>query len=298
MGRHLVGLLALPFALTFASCEPQERERPPGGGVGMPNTPPTTGNTPAPTSGRSLPPLSGGTLLVLSDPDLAVVSEPDLNRVFVVRLSGGIVHEIALEDGAEPGRAVEDAAGNVHVVLRNKNAVLTVDPGDGETRTTPVCLAPRGIGYDAASDSLYVACALGSVSNIAASDGMAIKTFELEPDLRDVVINGDHIFISKFRSAEVLLVSHDGEIKGRKRPASTTDFTSTVAWRMAPFQDGVVMAHQRSADREIDVSPEVEDGVYQGGGSCDSALVQAAVTTFSVDDTGALTSRTTSLSTL
>src|SRR5690348_7070663 len=109
MGRHWVGLLAFPIALTLASCEQEERERPSPGSPGVPEGPEGTGNpTPSP-SGTSSPPLSGGTLLVLSNPDLVAVSDPDLNRVFVVRLSGGIEHEIQLEAGADPGRAVEDA---------------------------------------------------------------------------------------------------------------------------------------------------------------------------------------------
>ncbi len=299
MGRHLVGLLALPLVAALVSCEQEERERPHAGGNAAP--PPTAGATgPETTAGKGAPPLSGGTLLALSDPDLVLVSEPDLNRVFVVRLSGGIVHTIELEPDSEPGRAVEDADGNVHVVLRNKNAVLTVDPGDGGTRTTPVCSAPRGIGYDAATDSLYVACVFGDLWNIAADDGAPIETFVLEPDLRDVVVNGGHIFVSKFRTAEVLLVSHEGEITDRRRPAHLADFVSNVGWRMAAFGDGVVMAHQRAATREIDVSPESEgdDPTYQGDGSCQDALVQAAVTTFGVDGNGALTSQTAPLSTL
>jgi hypothetical protein len=299
MGRHWVGLLAFPIALGVASCELEEREPPSPGSPGGPGGPQAQGSGPETPAGKSQPALSGGTLLVLSDPDLVVVSEPTLNRVFVVHLSSSIADPIELEPGADPGRAIEDADGNVHVVLRGQNAILTLDPAGGVTRTTPVCSAPRGIGYDAASDSLYVACVQGALWNISADDGKTIKTFQLEPDLRDVVVSGGHIFVSKLRTAEVLVVSDDGEITGRRRPQLTGDFTSTVAWRMAAFGDGVIVAHQGSANREIDVAPTSEEDVtYQGDGSCEDALVQAAVTTLRVDANGALTSATTPLSTL
>ena len=261
------------------------------------------------------PPLSGGTLLILRDGKTAVAADPDGDAIFIADLdTARRTASIALSKGDEPGRAVEDGTGRVHVVLRGRGAVVSVDPGAGTAMVTrPVCAAPRGIDFDAAADRLLVACVGGELMSLPVSDGPATLLARLPRDLRDVVVVGDRIYVSQFRSADVLVVSADGELVERKvspgsllsqqmvtepEPAPSvppggsglpgtvaTDPASSrppfraaspnVAWRMIRDGEGVVMVHQESGNGSL----STERGGY-GGGPCKSA-VAAAVTRFS-----------------
>src|SRR5262245_25415736 len=74
------------------------------------------------------PPLTGGTLLATRD-RFAVVSNPDDDLVHFVSLDTLDVTTVALEAGDEPGRAVEDEYGRVHVILRRAGAVVSFQGG-------------------------------------------------------------------------------------------------------------------------------------------------------------------------
>src|SRR5262249_34561970 len=130
----------------------------------------------------------------------------------------------------------------------------------------PVCPAPRGVAWDPAIDALHVACAGGELVTLPAAGGPATRTLRLEPDLRDVVIDGGKLRVSRFRSAELLTVDADGTVTERVRPAEFSDlsvrnethFSPRVAWRTIPFPDGgALMVHQRGvvSSTTIDVSP-------------------------------------------
>src|SRR4051794_20451409 len=81
---------------------------------------------------EKVPPLTGGTLLALSDGTTAVASDPDRDQVYIVDLSTNAVRAtVALQAGDEPGRLVEDGAGQVHVALRRGGAVVSIDPVGG-----------------------------------------------------------------------------------------------------------------------------------------------------------------------
>ena len=70
-------------------------------------------------SSRTPPSISGVTLLALSDGRTALVSDPDRDKITLVDFIGNFFPGvITLEEGAEPGRAVEDKSGHAYVVLR------------------------------------------------------------------------------------------------------------------------------------------------------------------------------------
>src|SRR5207253_4481434 len=127
--------------------------------------------------------------------------------------------QVALSRGAEPGRLVEDGAGRVHVALRGARAIVTIDPASAKiVDWQEVCTAPRGLAWDSAADVVHVACAGGELVTVPAAGGAPVRQLLLERDLRDVVVDGANLWVSKFRTAEVLRVSAQGEIWQRRMP--------------------------------------------------------------------------------
>jgi mono/diheme cytochrome c family protein len=244
-----------------------------------------------------VPSISGGTLLVLQNGNMALAADPDRDTLFFADLVGErLVTKVPLKAGDEPGRAVEDTSGAVHVVLRRGGAVLSLRPDRTTRERRAVCPAPRGIALDEGGD-LHVACAGGELVTLPAAGGAVKRTVQLDRDLRDVVVGRDRLFVSTFRSAELLVLSaSDGAILDRRtvpgsRSSQQMIMSPTgamraalpgVAWRLRGRPDGAVaMVHQEASNGEL----STERGGY-GGGPCKSAI-GAAVTTF--PETGAPT---------
>jgi hypothetical protein len=235
-----------------------------------------------------VPPISGGTLLALSDGATVFAADPERDQVSFVDFVGvRVVAQVTLQPGDEPGRAVEDSKGFVHVALRRGGAVVTLDP---TTHTVSgrqaVCSAPRGIAYDAATDLIHVACAGGELVSLPAGGGAATRSLVLDRDLRDVVVVGGKLYVSTFRRADVLVVDADGTVTGRMRPGSgmvpsliggmPEERSPAVAWRMVSYGDAVgsvVMLHETGDDSVVDPVA----GGYGGVKGC-GAIVQAGVT--------------------
>jgi DNA-binding beta-propeller fold protein YncE len=233
------------------------------------------------------PAISGGTLKVLRDGKTAVAADPDRDRVYVVDLAKrAVTATIKLNKGDEPGRVIADAAGRIHVALRHGGALVTIDPTAGTIiGRREVCAAPRGVAYDSASDLLHVACADGQLVSLPAAGGDAVRRLKLDSDLRDVVVDGARLQITRFRSAELLTVEADGTIGDRVAPPSFSAlnvrggafYTPSVAWRaMAMPTGGVAILHQRGLNEEVNPIA----GGYGGFSPCD-AIVQTAVTVVS-----------------
>ncbi|HTU57709.1 MAG TPA: cytochrome-c peroxidase, partial [Polyangiales bacterium] len=252
----------------------------------------------------AVPPISGGTMLTTADGSTVVAADPDRDQVYFVDAQGmRLLHTRALNEGDEPGRVVEDAAGRIHVVLRSTGAIATLGrEADSAITRRAVCAVPRGIAYDAASDQLHVACAEGKLVTLGAapSEVTPSRTLQLSSDLRDVLVRGDKLFVSRFRSAELLILNKDGTLEETRRPQSfahdeeRTDLpertcsarppleeemvhvesTPNVAWRMIDVPNkGVSVLHQRSRTDEI----RITQGGY-GVSGCDGGIVQTAVT--------------------
>lgn len=241
------------------------------------------------------PPISGGTLVVQDG--WAIASDPDRDRILVAdyRTARRVHAEAALPPGAEPGRVIVDGAGRAHAVLRGTGEIFSFQPetpASGERRA--VCAMPRGIAWDPATDLVHVACRGGELVSLPAAGGAVVRRVQVASDLRDVLLDGSQLVVTRFRSAELLRLDADGAIASRVSPMPMSDpfsgfvdprtgsfreaeFHPAVAWRTISMPSGgVAMVHQRASDNELQTAP----GAYYSSGLCDGSIVQSAVTFF------------------
>ncbi|MEM7157484.1 MAG: cytochrome-c peroxidase [Myxococcota bacterium] len=221
------------------------------------------------------PPISGGTLAVMNRGDTAVAADPDRDLVYVADLlEGRRTHIIELSPGDEPGRVVADAAGRAHVVTRRGGTVVEIDPLAGRVvREREVCSNPRGIAYDEDADRLHVACAGGDLVSLSVEGDASTRRVRLMPDLRDVVVTDEGLTVTRFRSAHVLHVDHDGTLLDEHAPSdlrphngSPGHLRPNTAWRTVGTPDGDwLMLHQASTDQAVDLHANVPDGGRDGG---------------------------------
>jgi hypothetical protein len=237
-------------------------------------------------------PITGGTMILTHDGKSLVVADPDRDQIVTVDLAGArVTSAVALQAGDQPGRLVEDGAGRVHVALRKGGAIVTVVPGQTQiVDRTDVCPEPRGIAYEAPLDHLHVACAGGELVTLDATTNAIVRRVRLDPDLRDVVVSGDMLLVSRFRSAEVLTVDAQGQLIGRARMtdvsrvvqdpiakvAVSTTASAEVAWHMFETNNMVLMVHQRHVHAALGVDPQQPQG-YGDNGCPGATNVEAAV---------------------
>jgi hypothetical protein len=189
-------------------------------------------------------------LLALKSGGRAVLADTDRDRILVVDVEHAVLaFSFDLGSGAEPGRLVEDAAGRVHVLLRGTGELVSLDAATGSVLARrAICPAPRGVAYEAASDRLLVACLAGSLLELPAAGGAALRTTFVDSDLRDVAFLGGALVVTRFRSAELLFLDDNRQIQKRVQlPGDGAGFEPSVAWRAITTPDGsLLIAHQRS----------------------------------------------------
>ncbi len=261
------------------------------------------------------PSISGGTLMVTADGRSAIVADPDRDRVSIVDLSSLTLRStIQLQPGDEPGRSVEDGQKRIHVALRRGGAIVAIDPATGSiVDRRDVCKAPRGIGFEPSTGLLHVACAEGKLVSLLATGGAAVRTLSLGADLRDVLVRGSELWVTRFKSAEVLRVSSAGVLDrtvtipqgvgSLTQPASESQFSGSnlknvtvdagTAWRaVSNASGGAVIVHQQGVADEIKVTkPSISGSAYgggQGGFDC-NGIVKNAITTVSADGSSVTT---------
>jgi mono/diheme cytochrome c family protein len=247
-------------------------------------------------------PISGGTMLITRDGKHAVVADPDRDRIVTVDLaSREVIRDIPLLAGDEPGRLAEDAAGRIHIALRRGGAVFTLaSPAASEGVRHPVCAEPRGIAVQ--GDLVHVACTTGELVTMTPV-GEIVRTLRLDRDLRDVVVDGGQLYVTRFRTAELLTIDANGTVVDRatppivKRTAQAgssfpdcpncdngvaqempviVDAVPAVAWRAISVPNlGVVVSHQRQVKAKMQSTP---DGYGPGCGG--AGPVEHAVTVF------------------
>lgn len=222
------------------------------------------------------PAIAGGTLLVSADEKLIVAADPDRDAVWLVDSKTKKPAKVALKLHDEPGRIVE-AGDDFFVVLRHAGEIARINRvTQTVTDRFAACAAPRGIAFAAASDSLKVACAGGEFLTLDAKSGELKSKKDLGADLRDVAFDGDLTLVSKYRTAEILVLDADGDLVRTLRPFVDEQHQSSLAWRMRENPaGGVVVSHQFSQLSEVD--SEVEGGY--GGFDCSSSIVTTAITT-------------------
>jgi DNA-binding beta-propeller fold protein YncE len=224
-------------------------------------------------------PVAGGTLSVTRD-DVAIVADPDRDRVFLVDLGTHAVRDIAVEPKDELGRVAVGPPGVAYVVARRGGALIALDLAAGTVqRRVPVCAAPRGVAYDAATQSVHVACRSGLLITLDAASLAPRRRLSLDPDLRDVVVHGSELVVTRFKSAELLVLDATGALVRRGTPAPDSNCSSaSVLYRAAPSPDGhVYLAHGTASNRSVNTSP----GGY--GSSCAGGISVPFVSNAEVD---------------
>lgn len=254
------------------------------------------------------PPISGGTLRISADGRLAVVAESDRDLVHIVDLEiDEVLTTIELEPGDEPGR-VAALDGDYVVVLRGSGDLVRIDGASWTVKQrVHVCASPRGADFDAEQGALWVTCLDGSFISLDAALRELSRT-SLANDLRDVVVTETALFVSRFRSADVLILDRNNGALLRTVPGlmfespcrsirqESQSRLANVAYRMVRSgPDEVMMVHQLSATHIPSTEhgggmPSVGRAAYgAGGGGCGGTVVQTGVTVLTPHSDGATT---------
>ena len=215
-------------------------------------------------------PLYGGTMAVQGN--LMVAADPGRDRIAFWNVAASDFTEVELAAGSEPFRVA--FLDNMAVVtLRRSGAIATFDPENAtEVGRTEVCPAPRGVAVDGAT--VYVACASGELVTLDRNLTVT-NSWHVGYDLRDVVVENGNVWLSTFRSAQVLrvdptsqtvLATHSPDLANTHQHAATP----TTAWRLrADPHGGVVMLHQSASNEPIalndDEFPGDEEPFDTGG---------------------------------
>ena len=239
-------------------------------------------------------PISGGNMIIAHDGRHAIIADADRDRVMSVDVRTGKTTEVALAKDDEPGRLVEDAAGRIHVALRRGGAVVTLDDQLHVLARRLVCAEPRGIAVD--GDNLQVACSGGELVTLPAAGGDPTRVLHLDRDLRDVLVVNGQLYVTRFRTAELLALDASGAVTSRVRPpvvdrlappdpgpelgsnagsgsAAPIPANPEVAWRTIALRDGsILITHQRALGTILHTT----QGGY--GGDCGGGPVEDALT--------------------
>ncbi|MBX2796939.1 MAG: c-type cytochrome [Myxococcales bacterium] len=229
----------------------------------------STGTPVAPVGDLPSVPLYGGTLAVQGG--LAVAADPGLDVVAFWEVGqdtlAGRVH---LSPGSQPFR-VAFSGEHVLVTLRGSGSVAVIDAASRTlVEEVPVCLEPRGV--DAQGSVAFVACAGGELVEL--SQGRVVRARHVRSDLRDVVLDGDHLWVSRFRTAEVLRLEPlslavEDEIAIDLVHTAQYEAVPRVAWRMRRHPEGgAVVLHQAHSRRPVASSGGPGGPAYGGGDDC------------------------------
>ncbi len=235
-------------------------------------------------AGQSLatppPPISGGTLTVAGDGVTAFAADPDRDRVYVIDIpSRTVLRTYQLQPHDEPGRVAVDAKGRAYVALRSGAALFTIDRAADTTERRAACVAPRGVAYDASSDTVVLVCADGTLLRFPTGTGAATMRVTLPRDLRDVIVHKDgSMSVSTFRIPSILRVGAGGGLEDKIDLTEQADPSTTphLLWRMVPVDLGdgeerVLAAAQKARQQPVPVSA----GGYGGSGfdACPPGIV-------------------------
>lgn len=250
----------------------------------VPSTSNTSFQNGAVQTGKSAAPVVGGTLLSTRDGKTLAAADPDRDSVFLVDASTHAVRPVTLQAGDEPGRIIEGADGTLYVALRRAGEIVAIDVASGAvTARAAACGSPRGLAYDAKRSALYVACRSGQLLTLSPSDLSTTRTLQLDTDLRDVIVRDQDLVVTRYLSAEVMVVGMDGSVSRRGTPDPTPGCaTATVATRALALPDGkIAVAHQVSSDDLVNV----QTGGY-GFSSCGGGLVTRVISTVDCGSSG------------
>lgn len=144
------------------------------------------------------PPVRGGTIAVSDDGTQLLVVDRDRAEVHVISLSG---HEVTgdrvypFDHDARPERAV--LAGDARVAILSDSRLVRLDDDGRATTIGRTCASPTGLTWDSVRSEAWVTCASGELVGMAL-DGTRRRAV-LEPDLGDVLVHGDELWIAQVR---------------------------------------------------------------------------------------------------
>lgn len=305
-------VVVVPILFTVAACVTDDILSAPTARVGVPvpeqSPPPIAPAVVDPIARPRAPgPITGGTLLTLlhGDAHRVAAADPDGDRVFVVDLgSRRVVRTVQLEVGDAPRRMTELLDGFIAVTLA-RDAIAVFHPDYDGVQRIPTCDLPRGVAYDAARERILVACREGKLVEIQEGDDHASRTVPLPRDLRDVVVAGDRVYVTRFKTAQVILldaelrVEHQLSLEASPRHRLRRQDTPAVAYRAVAGPDrSLYVLHQLattdlSSDSTLTVGGD-PTGDVPGGDSpygappegpqdCGRAVVAATITQVTAD---------------
>lgn len=163
----------------------------------------------------------------------------------VGRPDGTLVHAL-LPEGAHPFRTVLD--GDVAWATLRDGGLARWDLDTPSPEVVDTCSGPRGI--DRFEGGVIVACVDGMVV-LHGPSGAILEQHEVGSDLRDVVVEGDTVWFSRFLDAQIVATRASNlRILTETSPQDAAvdpkeGFEPSVAWRMVAHPlGGVAMLHQ------------------------------------------------------
>jgi hypothetical protein len=238
--------------------------------------------------GMEPPAISGGTMAVMPSGQV-VVGDSDRDVVWIFDVSTSSSWSISLQPGDEPGRTIAGPLGHAFVALRRAGQIAELDLVAGVVLARhDACAAPRGIAWSDTDQTLYVACGEGVLMALKDVGGSIISSqrFPVADDLRDVLLVGNSLWVTTFRSAQVLEVTKQGAVSAVAGPIRNTalsnpsiTFDPRVAWRAIPTPDGMLIAHQESRTSGVGNVFSCSPGEGTYGGSFDDLASDSMVHT-------------------
>jgi hypothetical protein len=194
-------------------------------------------------------PLEGGTLAISHDGHWALASQPDRSTVAVVDLAAQrLLGEIPLPDGARPGRIAQGGDETFWIVLKGLGGLASFHTETMSGHLVKnVCAAPSGIAFD--GDATFVACEDGTL--VMMNNETVVTKWNVAPDARDVVAFQHHLYVSRFKTAQLVDVKISGEVLQTITPSSMASadgrtFSPNVGWRAIWSSGGPLLLHQES----------------------------------------------------
>jgi mono/diheme cytochrome c family protein len=202
-----------------------------------------------------------------------VASDATTDALYLIDLDQGeLTHRVQFEEDAAPGRvaASEDTA---YVVLQGAGELARVDAQGQVTGRVAVCAAPRGVALDAGRSRAWVACASSEVVGVDLQTFEVASTWFVDADLRDVVVLGPRLYVSRFHAGEILALDPgSGEVEDRKFLPRRIGYFGDgaqvgVLWRLERGGDGVIASYQRMTRQALVLAPpEMRRGEEGDGG--------------------------------
>lgn len=228
-------------------------------------------------------------------PGVAAVADTRDDSVQLVDATTGATDAVRFPRGSRPSRIAPVEPDEFLVVLRGSGQVARVRRGSVR-ETSDVCAEPRGVAWDAVERRVLVACAGGELVSLSSAGRQVMNVGE---ELRDVLVVGRAVWVTTFRTAELLELDSGGAVVTRLSPPkhavtrttargpTALTFTPRLAWRTVVSGDHVVMAHQEHLDDDVvlltstpGTLPTTPPPYYGTGASCGTTVASSALTIF------------------